>query len=323
MAAPPYIVFAGTPVFAAVALRRLLETGYRIGAVYTQPDRPSGRGRRLVPSPVKDIAITHQLPLYQPATLKDKASQTQLAALAPDLMVVAAYGLILPTAVLQIPPLGCINIHASLLPRWRGAAPIQRALLAGDKETGISIMQMDAGLDTGPVLHTARYPIQPKDTAAIVHDQLAELGAEALLQCLPSLLEKKANTAVLQDESRACYAPKIRKEEAWLDWSQPAIFLERQVRAFNPWPVAQTQIEGRILRVWSATALAKTTHVLPGTLLAVHKTGIDIATGNGTLRLLEVQPAGKRVMTVQAYLSAHLLTPGTVLVKSPGKTKSP
>ncbi|KFI21262.1 methionyl-tRNA formyltransferase [Nitrosococcus oceani] len=323
MAAPPHILFAGTPVFAAIILRRLLEAKYHIGAVYTQPDRPSGRGRRPTPSPVKNIAITHQLPLYQPATLKDKGSQAQLAALAPDLMVVAAYGLILPATVLQIPPLGCINVHASLLPRWRGAAPIQRALLAGDKVTGISIMQMDAGLDTGPVVHTARYPIHPKDTAATVHDQLAELGAEALLQCLPSLLEKKANIATLQDESQACYAPKIRKEEAWLDWSQPAVLLERQVRAFNPWPVAQTQIEGKTLRVWSAAALAQTANALPGTLLAVHKTGIDVATSNGTLRLLEVQLAGKRVMTVQDYLNAHTLTPGIVLVKNPGKAKSP
>jgi methionyl-tRNA formyltransferase len=234
-------------------------------------------------------------------------------------MVVAAYGLILPVAVLQIPPLGCINIHASLLPRWRGAAPIQRALLAGDKETGVSIMQMEAALDTGPILHTVRCSIQPNDTAATLHDRLARLGAKALLQCLPALTEGTIS-ATFQDESQACYASKIHKEESWIDWSQPATLLERQVRAFNPWPVAQTQIKGQTLRLWSATALAKTTTALPGTLLAAHKTGIDVATGNGTLRLLEVQPTGKRIMTVQDYLNAHLLTPGTVLTKNPDKT---
>lgn len=322
MAAPLQIVFAGTPEFAAVVLRRLVETEYSIKAVYTQPDRPSGRGRQLTPSPVKTIATAHQLPVYQPSSLKDKTSQAQLAALAPDLMVVVAYGLLLPTAVLQIPPLGCINIHASLLPRWRGAAPIQRALMAGDQETGVSIMQMEAGLDTGPVLHTVRYPLQPDDTAATVHDRLAELGAEALLQCLPAIAEGTA-TSTLQDENQACYAPKIHKEESWLDWSQPATFLERQVRAFNPWPVAQTQIKDQILRVWSATALATETTASPGTLLAANKTGIDVATGKGVLRLLKVQPAGKRAMAVQAYLNAHPLTPGSVLAKNPGKPPRP
>lgn len=318
MAAPLQIVFAGTPEFAAVVLRRLLETEYEIKAVYTQPDRPSGRGRQLTPSPVKAIATAYQLPVYQPVTLKDKTSQAELAGLAPDLMIVVAYGLILPLAVLQIPSLGCLNIHASLLPRWRGAAPIQRALLAGDRETGVSIMQMEAGLDTGPVFHSVGYSIQPGDTAATVHDRLAELGAEALLQCLPAIAEGMA-AATPQDENQACYAPKIHKEEAWLDWSQPATFLERQVRAFNPWPVAQTQINGQTLRVWSAATLAKGTTASPGTLLTAHKTGIDVATGHGILRLLELQPAGKRVMAVHDYLNAHLLTPGIVLPRKSGK----
>jgi methionyl-tRNA formyltransferase len=312
------IIFAGTPEFAAVALRHLLAAEYKINAVYTQPDRPQGRGRRLTPSPVKALATAYQLPVHQPATLRDKATQAQLAALAPDLMVVAAYGLILPTAILEIPRLGCLNIHASLLPRWRGAAPIQRALLSGDRETGVSIMQMDAGLDTGPILHTLRCPIQPNDTAATLHDRLAALGAQALLQCLPAISEGRAHP-IPQDEPQACYAAKIYKEEAWLDWSLPATRLACQVRAFNPWPVAQTQINSQILRVWSATALAKTITALPGTVLAADKSGIDVATADGILRLLEVQPTGKRVMAVRDYLNAHFLTPGMVLAQSPLK----
>lgn len=315
------IVFAGTPEFAAIVLHQLIEAGYRISAVYTQPDRPSGRGRHLTPSPVKAIATAHQLPVYQPTTLRDKASQAQLAALAPDLLVVAAYGLILPTAVLQIPPLGCINVHASLLPRWRGAAPIQRALLAGDKETGVSIMQMEATLDTGPLLYTIGYPIQPTDTAATLHNSLAKLGAKALMQCLLPFAEGTITT-ISQDESQACYASKIHKEESSIDWSQPATLLERQVRAFNPWPVAQTQIQGQILRVWSAAALVQDTTAPSGTVLSVNKTGIDVATGYGILRLLKVQPAGKRIMTVQDYLNAHSLVPGTVLLNTSGKTKN-
>ncbi len=318
MATPLQIIFAGTPAFAAVALHRLLEAEYKISAIYTQPDRPSGRGRRLTPSPVKVIATTHGLPVYQPLSLKDKAAQAQLAALAPDLMIVAAYGLLLPATVLDIPRLGCINIHASLLPRWRGAAPIQRALLAGDEKTGVSIMQMETGLDTGPVLSTLSSPIQPDDTTATLHDRLAELGAKALLHCLPLIATGHA-LATSQDEAQACYASKIRKEEAWLDWSLPAVFLERQVRAFNPWPVAQTQINGHSLRVWSAVALPQTDAARPGTVLTVSKTSIDIATGEGILRLLEVQPAGGRAMPVQAYLNAHRLTPGLLLTRSSNK----
>lgn len=318
MAAPPQIIFAGTPAFAAVALHRLLEAEYKISAVYTQPDRPSGRGHRLTPGPVKEIATTHRLPVYQPPRLKDKAAQAQLAAFAPDLIIVAAYGLILPPAVLDIPRLGCINIHASLLPRWRGAAPIQRALLAGDKETGVSIMQMEAGLDTGSIFSTLSSPIQPDDTTATLHDRLAKLGVEALLQCLPLITAGRA-TATPQDETRACYAAKIHKEESWLDWSLPAVVLERQVRAFNPWPVAQTQINSQSLRVWSAAALPQTTTALPGTVLAADKAGADIATGQGILRLLKVQPAGRRVMPIQAYLNAHRLTPGILLARPPSK----
>lgn len=316
MTTPLQIVFAGTPEFAAVILRQLLKADYQISAVYTQPDRPSGRGRNLTPSPVKAVAVDHQIPVYQPATLRDKASQAQLAALAPDLMVVAAYGLILPAAVLQIPSLGCINVHASLLPRWRGAAPIQRALLAGDKETGVSIMRMETGLDTGPVLHALPCPIQSDDTATTLHNRLVKLGAEALLHCLPSIASGTI-TATYQDKNQACYASKIHKKESWIDWSQSATLLEHQVRAFNPWPVAQTQIQGQTLRLWLATAFTQTTTAAasPGTILAANKAGIDVATGNGgILRLLEVQPMGKRIMTVQDYLNAHLLTPGTMLL---------
>jgi methionyl-tRNA formyltransferase len=305
------IVFAGTPEFAAIALRCLLIAEYKIKAVYTQPDRPRGRGRRLMPSPVKALATTYQLPVYQPSTLRDKVTQAELAALAPDLMVVAAYGLLLPKAILEIPRLGCLNIHASLLPRWRGAAPIQRALLSGDRETGVSIMQMDAGLDTGPVLHTLRCAIQSNDTAATLHERLAALGAQALLECLPALQEGRVHP-IPQEERQACYAAKIHKEEAWLNWTLPAACLARQVRAFNPWPIAQTHFDQQVLRVWSATVLAEPTTAAPGTVLAAGKPGIDVATSEGILRLLEVQPTGKRVMAVRDYLNAYALKPGTV-----------
>ncbi|BAW81017.1 methionyl-tRNA formyltransferase [Candidatus Nitrosoglobus terrae] len=310
------IIFAGTPDFAAIILHQILEAGYPVKAVYTQPDRPSGRGRHLTPSPVKIIAIEQQIPIYQPITLRDKASQDQLAALTPDILIVAAYGLILPAAILQIPPLGCINVHASLLPHWRGAAPIQRSLLAGDKETGVSIMQMDSGMDTGAVLHIISHPIQPNDTAATLHNDLARLGATALLQCLP-LLAEGTITAIPQDESQACYAPKIHKKESWINWSQSAVQLERQIRAFNPWPIAQTQIQNQILRIWSAAVLTQKTEALPGTVISANKTGINVATGDGrALNLLEVQPTGKRIMAVQNYLNARPLTPGTVLVSA-------
>ena len=248
MPAPLKIVFAGTPDFSVPALDALLTSGHDVIAVYTQPDRPAGRGRKLTASPVKARALEHGIPVHQPLSLKRPEEQERLAALAPDVMVVVAYGLLLPPAVLAIPRLGCVNIHASLLPRWRGAAPIQRAILAGDAETGVTLMQMEKGLDTGPMLATVRCPIGPDDTAETLHDRLAALGAGALVPTLERL-DRGEITAEPQDDTQACYAAKLDKAEAVLDWRRPAVELERQVRAFNPWPVAQTGFQERVLRV--------------------------------------------------------------------------
>ncbi len=309
------IIFAGTPEFAVVALEALLETGkHEICAVYTQPDRPAGRGRRLQASPVKRAALEHGLPVIQPVSLKGAEQQQQLRALQADLMVVVAYGLLLPGAVLHAPRLGCINIHASLLPRWRGAAPIQRAILAGDRETGVSIMQMDEGLDTGPVLHQLSTPIYPDDTAGILHDRLATLGAQALLDVLGLIVDGSCS-ALPQDEDKATYAAKLEKHEALLQWNAPAAELERRVRAFNPWPVARTSLRGENLRVWQAQTLPGSSGEAPGTILQASRDGIDVATGEGVLRLLRLQSAGGKPLDAGAFLNGHpeLRRPGTVL----------
>ena len=291
-------------------LKGLLDAGYNIVAVYTQPDRPAGRGREPRPSPVKQLALKHDLPVFQPETLKDPAAQQQLADLQADLMVVVAYGLILPDAVLATPRLGCINVHASLLPRWRGAAPIQRAILAGDKETGITIMQMDAGLDTGAMLVKAHCPIRDDDTGASLHDRLMQLGADTLVKCLPELAQ-----GVLQPQAQvdadASYADKLTKAEAEIDWRMPASELERCVRAYNAWPVAYTRWHHKgkheNLRIWQAQALADTTDAAPGTVLHSSTEGVDVATGEGVLRITQLQPAGSRVMTVADFINAHSL----------------
>jgi len=305
---PLKIVFAGTPDFAATALADLLASRHQVVAVYTQPDRPAGRGRRLTPSPVKRLALEHGLPVHQPTTLKGAEEQALLADLAPDVMVVAAYGLLLPPEVLAIPRHGCLNIHASLLPRWRGAAPIQRAILAGDAESGVTIMQMDEGLDTGDMLYRVATPIGPEDTAECLHDRLARLGGEALLATLEAL---QAGTVVPepQDPAQATYAGKLHKEEARIDWSRSAAELDRQVRAFNPWPVAQTRWEEVVLRIWAARPLpADGGGAEPGRVVGSGRTGIDVACGDGVLRLTRIQLPGKKPMEAAAFLNAHDLS---------------
>ncbi len=306
------IVFAGTPDFAAIILQRLIHEGHFISAVYTQPDRKSGRGRKTLPSSVKKVAIEHNIPVYQPASLKSEADQQQLAQLEPALMIVAAYGLILPQLVLDIPTLGCINVHASLLPRWRGAAPIQRAIQAGDSETGITLMRMEAGLDTGPMLSKSTTPIYPDDTGASLHDRLAEQGAQLMAQALPGI-EALISSAQPQTEALANYAHKLEKNEAQINWQQPAESIERQIRAFNGWPVASSELAGVTLRIWEAAALEDTTHELPGTLLEANKQGITVSCGEGTvLALTTMQMPGKKP------LSAALLLNGQQALFQPG-----
>ena len=300
------IIFAGTPEFSVPALRALLDSRHPVVAVYTQPDRPAGRGRRTVESPVKQLAIQHQVPVYQPFSLKSAEAQAELAGLQPDLMVVVAYGLILPPAVLATPGLGCVNVHASLLPRWRGAAPIQRAILAGDTETGVCLMQMEAGLDTGPVLACKSCEIAADDTGSRLHDKLAQQGAQLLSVNLDAL-ERGELEPHPQDDTRASYAGKLEKSEARIDWSRPATELARMVRAFNSWPVAETRYLGRQLRIWEAIPLPGGRAVPPGTVLSATRDGIDVACGGGCLRILRLQLPGARAVPAADFVNAHSL----------------
>jgi methionyl-tRNA formyltransferase len=308
------LVFAGTPDFAAVALRALIARGWTPVAAYTQPDRPAGRGRRLTPSAVKQVAIEAGIPVLQPVSLRDASALAGLRALDADLMVVAAYGLLLPPAALSAARLGCINIHASILPRWRGAAPIQHAILAGDAQTGISIMRMEAGLDTGPVYRTSRITIAADETGGSLHDRLARLGADTLIETLPGIIGGRL-TPQPQDDRLATYANKIRKPDARIDWGLPAERIARQVRAFDPWPVAYTALGDRILRIWGAEALASQTSGAadrPGTVLGVDRSGIEVATGRGVLRITRLQAPGKRPTPALDFTNACKLD-GAVL----------
>jgi len=285
------IVFAGTPEFAAEHLKALLDSPHEIVAVYTQPDRPAGRGQKLMPSPVKQLAAQHGLPVLQPPTLRAPEAQAELAALQPDLMVVVAYGLILPQAVLDIPRLGCINSHASLLPRWRGAAPIQRAVQAGDAESGVTVMQMEAGLDTGPMLLKVSTSISAEDTGGSLHDRLARLGPPAVVEAIAGLAAGTLKGEV-QDDALATYAHKLSKDEAKLDWSRPAVELERAVRAFDPWPVCHTTLNGEPLKVWAARLGEGRGE--PGKILGASRDGLLVGCGEGSLLLTRVQlPGGK------------------------------
>jgi len=301
---PLKIVFAGTPDFAATVLQSILGSRHQVIACYTQPDRPAGRGRKLTPSPVKALAVEQGIEVYQPLNFKQAADVAQLAALQADLMVVVAYGLILPKVVLDTPRLGCINVHASLLPRWRGAAPIQRAIAAGDVESGVTIMQMDVGLDTGDMLLKEATPISQQDNGGSLHDRLAELGGKAILDALDAIARGESQPEP-QDDTLATYAHKLSKEEGKLDWQRPAAELANLVRAFNPWPVSHTELDDQTVRVWQAQAMAQSTDQSPGTLVAVHKDSLDVATGDGLLRLTELQLAGGKRLPVAAILNAR------------------
>lgn len=302
------IIFAGTPLFAQIQLQALIEAGFKILAVYTQPDRPVGRGLKLQPSPVKETALAANLPIEQPIHLKSEETQARMKAYQADLMIVSAYGLILPKAILEIPKLGCWNVHASLLPRWRGAAPIQHAILAGETQTGITLMQMDEGLDTGAILVKKPLKILNNDTSASLYEKLAHLGAKLLLTVLAQQASGLPLHPIAQDNTKASFAPKITKAQAKLDWHQKANVLFNSIRAFNPWPVAYTSIEGMIIKIWEAelipSPILKSPLPRPGTIIHQSSLGLDVLTGQGVLRLTQIQLPNKRKMSVQEVINS-------------------
>lgn len=308
------IVFAGTPDFAARHLDALLSSDHQVVGVFTQPDRPAGRGKKLMPSPVKVLAEEKGIPVYQPVSLRPQDDQQLVADLHADVMIVVAYGLILPKAVLDMPRLGCLNVHGSLLPRWRGAAPIQRSLWAGDRETGVTIMQMDVGLDTGDMLYKLACPITDEDTSATLYDKLAQLGPQGLLETLKQIATGSAQPEV-QNEALVTYAEKLSKEEALIDWSLSANQLERCVRAFNPWPMSYFIIDKQPVKVWKASVIHAQANAEPGTIVEANKHGIQVATAEGILNLEALQPAGKKAMNAQDLLNSRRewFTPGNRL----------
>ncbi|WP_165309943.1 methionyl-tRNA formyltransferase [Vibrio ziniensis] len=298
------IVFAGTPDFAARHLAALLSSEHEVIAVYTQPDRPAGRGKKLTASPVKELALEHNIPVYQPENFKSDEAKQELAELNADLMVVVAYGLLLPQVVLNTPRLGCINVHGSILPRWRGAAPIQRSIWAGDAQTGVTIMQMDIGLDTGDMLSIATLPIEATDTSASMYDKLAVLGPKALVECLTDIANGTAK-AEKQDDEQANYAKKLSKEEARINWNDDAAHIERCVRAFNPWPMSHFEVAENSIKVWQSRVVDQSSNKPAGTIIQADKTGIYVSTGNGVLALEQLQVPGKKAMSVQDILNAR------------------
>ncbi|KMJ46781.1 methionyl-tRNA formyltransferase [Xenorhabdus khoisanae] len=306
------IIFAGTPDFAARHLTALLSSQHQVVGVLTRPDKPAGRGKKLTPSPVKVLAEEHDIPVFQPTTLRTEESQQWVIEQQADIMIVVAYGLILPQTVLDIPRLGCLNVHGSLLPSWRGAAPIQRSIWAGDQETGVTIMQMDAGLDTGDMLLKAICPIKNEDTSARLYEKLANIGPEALLDTLTLIISGKCQPEA-QDSSLATYAEKLSKDEAKMDWNLPAIQLERCVRAFNPWPMSFFLIDDHPIKIWQAEAITEQTDQAPGTIISADKKGIQIATADGILNITQLQPPGKKAMPAADLLNSkrEWFTPGS------------
>jgi len=301
------VVFAGTPDFSVPSLRTLLDNDFDVAAVLTQPDRPAGRGRRLTPSPVKQLALERGIPVHQPVTLKRQAGL--LEGIGCNVMIVVAYGLLLPPEILAVPDLGCINVHASLLPRWRGAAPIPRAIEAGDEVTGVTVMRMDEGLDTGPILSKRETPIHEDETSGSLHDRLAMLGAELLLETLPRL-EQGGLHSIPQDSTRATLAPKLQKQECGIAWQTSAAGISRKIRAFNPWPVAQTTLCGKRIRLWNAVPLEQDTGEIPGTIVAVDEQGIAVQSGHGILTVTELQREGGVRLPASVFVNGFAIKIG-------------